>query len=85
MNLELLASFTQKFIENLVGQKLFPYSMQVIILAEAAILIPMCKVLNFQKFKYLTYPILVAVMIIFMSLVFKLVERIITGKDDDFC
>ncbi len=83
--IELLAKFTQRLIENIAGYELFSHSMQVIIVIEAGLLIPMCKVLNFQKFKYLTYPIMVAICLIFMSLIAKLVQRIVTGEDYDFC
>jgi hypothetical protein len=50
-------------------------------------LIPFCRVLNFQKFKFLTYPIIGTVLIIFLCLIFNLTSRVLSSKDyrDDFC
>lgn len=48
-------------------------------------MIPMCKVLNFQKFIYLTYPILVSVVLMFVCLITNLLSRIVYGFNDDFC
>jgi hypothetical protein len=81
----MLGKFTYQLIDNLMHKQIWTHAMPFIIIAEAIIMVPMCKVLNFQKFQILTIPILVTIAIIFLCLIFNLVYRIKLGLNNDFC
>lgn len=61
--------------------------MQVITIVAGSALIPFCRVLNFQKFKFLTFPIIGTVLTIFLCLIFNLTVRVFASKEfsNDFC
>ena len=81
-----MGKFTTQFIANVAGlTELQSFWLPIIIFAEALAMAPMCRVLNFQKIKILTIPILVAVMLMFLCLIGNLVVRIADGLNSDFC
>ena len=72
--------------KNVTNDGLFPGSLQVMMLIPGLLMIPLCRVLNFQKFKFLVYPILAAVLTIFLCLFFNLAVRAFKKEErEDFC
>jgi hypothetical protein len=87
ISIELMGTFTQQFIIKMVGHTT-PFlnnMVPLIIVIQALLLFPICRVLNFQKFKFLTIPILATVVLMFLCLVGNLVARIVLGLNSDFC
>jgi len=64
---------------------LWPGTLYFIIIIEAIAVIPLCKALNYQKFKVLTYPILFTIILIFICLFVNLVIRVAQKLNEDFC
>lgn len=67
------------------GWRLWPGTLYFIIIIEAIMVIPLCRALNYQKFKVLTYPILFTIISIFLCLAVNLIVRIFQKLDNDFC
>ncbi len=57
----------------------------LIIVIEALLMLPMCRVLNFQKFKILTIPILATIALMFACLIGNLIIRVTDHLESDFC
>jgi hypothetical protein len=89
VEIELLGTFTEQLIFNIAniqnGQERFAYLMPTIIVVEGLMLIPLCRVLNFQKFRILTIPIVITVILLFVFLIANLIVRITYKLNSDFC
>lgn len=73
-------------IANFVGvEQLNELWLPLIIVIEALLMLPMCRVLNFQKFKILTIPILITIAMMFVCLIGNLIIRVTDHLESDFC
>eukprot|EP00347_Sterkiella_histriomuscorum_P017400 403349521 len=98
MYLQLLGNFTLQFITLTIksiqhkdythdsSDEMYWWSIYAIIIAEALIVLPLCRVLNYQKFKVLAYPIMATIIMVFLCLIFELVFSLQkTLIKADFC
>ncbi|CDW73924.1 UNKNOWN [Stylonychia lemnae] len=95
---QLLGQFTIEFLNLIIksvkgedyirdtNDELWEYTQYFLILAYALAALPLCRVLNYQRFKYLCYPILITICLVFICLVINLAFNLTKGDvQGDFC